>query len=293
TTRAGMLHVPRVSVRKYVPGGHARGARPDGVPARRGDHQRRARRGGVGSQRARRRASRRVRRPSVGHCAAPGARPRRGCGTRRRISQHQYDVFRRPGEQRGRRTRPPVRSLDTRSVLYRTLELTVSPLLRVLHRPDVTGFENVPRSGPVIIAGNHVSFADEIFTPLAARRQIFYLAKAEYFTGTGIKGAVMRGFFGGIGQVPVDRSAARAAAAAVDVCVQLLAQGRAFGIYPEGTRSPDGRLYKFRTGVARIALRSGAPVVPVGLVGTQRVQRPGTRSWHLARVGVHFGAPMD
>jgi 1-acyl-sn-glycerol-3-phosphate acyltransferase len=178
-------------------------------------------------------------------------------------------------------------------VLYRTLELTVAPLLRVLHRPDVTGFENVPRTGPVIIAGNHVSFADEIFTPLAARRQIFYLAKAEYFTGTGIKGTVMRSFFGGIGQVPVDRSATRAAAAAVDVCVELLGQGRAFGIYPEGTRSSDGRLYKFRTGVARIALRSGAPVVPVGLVGTQRVQKPGTRTWHLARVGVHFGAPMD
>jgi 1-acyl-sn-glycerol-3-phosphate acyltransferase len=178
-------------------------------------------------------------------------------------------------------------------VLYRTLELTVAPLLRVLHQPDVTGFENVPRIGPVIIAGNHVSFADEIFTPLAARRQIFYLAKAEYFTGTGVKGAVMRSFFGGIGQVPVDRNATRAAAAAVDVCVQLLRQGRAFGIYPEGTRSPDGRLYKFRTGVARIALRSGAPVVPVGLVGTERVQKPGTRTWHLTKVGVHFGAPMD
>jgi 1-acyl-sn-glycerol-3-phosphate acyltransferase len=178
-------------------------------------------------------------------------------------------------------------------VLYRTLELTVAPLLRVLHRPDVTGLENVPRTGPVIIAGNHVSFADEIFTPLAARRQIFYLAKSEYFTGTGIKGAVMRGFFGGIGQVPVDRSATRAAAAAVDLCVELLGQGRAFGIYPEGTRSPDGRLYKFRTGVARIALRSGAPVVPVGLVDTQRVQKPGTRTWQLASVGVHFGTPMD
>ena len=178
-------------------------------------------------------------------------------------------------------------------MLYRTLELTVAPLLRVLHRPDVTGLENVPRTGPVIIAGNHVSFADEIFTPLAARRQIFYLAKSEYFTGTGIKGAVMRGFFGGIGQVPVDRSATRAAAAAVDLCVELLGQGRAFGIYPEGTRSPDGRLHKFRTGVARIALRSGAPVVPVGLVDTQRVQKPGTRTWHLASVGVHFGTPMD
>lgn len=178
-------------------------------------------------------------------------------------------------------------------MLYRTLELTVAPLLRVLHRPEVTGFGNVPRTGPVIIAGNHVSFADEIFTPLAARRQIFYLAKAEYFTGTGVRGAVMRSFFGGIGQVPVERNATRAAAASIDTCVQLLAQGRAFGIYPEGTRSPDGRLYKFRTGVARIALRSGAPVVPVGLVGTEQVQRPGTRMWHLARVGVHFGEPMD
>ncbi len=178
-------------------------------------------------------------------------------------------------------------------MLYRTLELTVAPLLRVLHRPEVTGLENVPRTGPVIIAANHVSFADEIFTPLAARRQIFYLAKAEYFTGTGIKGTVMRNFFGGIGQVPVERNATRAAAASVDICVELLAAGHAFGIYPEGTRSPDGRLYKFRTGVARIALRSGAPVVPVGLVGTERVQKPGTRTWHLVRVGVHFGAPMD
>lgn len=178
-------------------------------------------------------------------------------------------------------------------MLYRTLELTVAPMLRVLHRPEVTGLGNVPRTGPVIIAGNHVSFADEIFTPLAARRQIFYLAKAEYFTGTGLKGAAMRGFFGGIGQVPVDRNSTRAAAASIDICVDLLAQGRAFGIYPEGTRSPDGRLYKFRTGVARIALRSGAPVVPVGLVDTQRVQAPGTRSWHLDKVGVHFGEPLD
>lgn len=178
-------------------------------------------------------------------------------------------------------------------MLYRTLELTVAPTLRVLHRPEVTGLEHLPRTGPVIIAGNHISFADEIFTPLAARRQIFYLAKAEYFTGTGVKGALMRGFFGGIGQVPVERGAGRAAAAAIDVCVDLLAQGRAFGIYPEGTRSRDGRLYRFRTGVARVALRSGAPVVPVGLVGTQRVQAPGTHGWHLARVGVHFGAPLQ
>jgi 1-acyl-sn-glycerol-3-phosphate acyltransferase len=178
-------------------------------------------------------------------------------------------------------------------VLYRTLELTVAPALRTVYRPQVHGFEHIPRSGPLIIAGNHVSFADEIFTPLAARRQVFYLAKSEYFTAAGLKGRAMAAFFGGIGQVPVDRTSTRAAAASIDVCVQLLAEGKAFGIYPEGTRSPDGRLYRFRTGVARVALRAGAPVVPVGLVGTDRVQPPGSRSWRWAAVEVNFGAPMD
>ena len=178
-------------------------------------------------------------------------------------------------------------------MLYRTLELTVAPMLRIAHRPNVTGLGFVPRTGPVIIAGNHISFADEIFTPLAARRQVFYLAKAEYFTTPGLKGRAMAGFFGGIGQVPVDRNATRAAAASIDLCVRLLAEGKAFGIYPEGTRSPDGRLYRFRTGVARIALRSGAPVVPVGLVGTNRVQPPATRQWRITPVSVHFGAPLD
>jgi 1-acyl-sn-glycerol-3-phosphate acyltransferase len=178
-------------------------------------------------------------------------------------------------------------------VLYRTLELTVAPALRTIYRPQVRGLEHVPRSGPVIIAGNHVSFADEIFTPLAARRQVFYLAKSEYFTAPGLKGRAMAAFFGGIGQVPVDRTSTRAAAASIDLCVQLLDEGKAFGIYPEGTRSPDGRLYRFRTGVARVALRSGAPVVPVGLVGTDRVQPPGSRRWRFAAVEVNFGAPMD
>jgi 1-acyl-sn-glycerol-3-phosphate acyltransferase len=179
------------------------------------------------------------------------------------------------------------------AVLYRALELTLAPALRLSYRPDVTGLDNVPRTGPVILAGNHISFADEIFTPLACRRQVFYLAKAEYFTTPGIKGRAMAAFFGGIGQVPVERDDIRAAAASVDICVDLLRQQRAFGIFPEGTRSPDGRLYKFRTGIARIALRSGVPVVPVGLVGTDRVQPPGTRAWRWARVSVRFGAPLD
>lgn len=178
-------------------------------------------------------------------------------------------------------------------MLYRTLELTVAPALRAVYRPDVTGLHHVPHTGPVIFAANHVSFADEIFTPLAARRQIVYFAKAEYFTSPGVRGRAMAAFFRGLGQVPVARGDTRSAAAVIDIGVEVLAEGRALGIYPEGTRSPDGRLYKFRTGVARVALRSGAPVVPVGLVGTREVQPPGERGWHLGRVGVHFGAPLD
>lgn len=177
-------------------------------------------------------------------------------------------------------------------MLYRVLRLSVAPALRGVFRPHVTGIGHVPRTGAVILAGNHVSFADEIFTPIAARRQVCYLAKSEYFTAPGVRGRAMAAFFGGLGLVPVDRDATRAAAASIETCVDVLRQGRAFGIYPEGTRSPDGRLYRFRTGVARVALRSGAPVVPVALVGTRDVQPPGARMWRVAPVEVHFGAPM-
>jgi len=183
--------------------------------------------------------------------------------------------------------------VSCRTVLYRTLELTLSPALRVLYRPEIVGFEFVPRTGPVIIAGNHISFADEFFTPLAARRQVFYFAKAEYFNTPGLRGRAMAAFFQGLGQVSVERGDTRSAAASIDIGVDLLRAGRALGIYPEGTRSPDGRLYKFRTGVARVALRSGAPVVPVGLIGTRDVQPPDSKRWHKAAVAVHFGEPMD
>ena len=178
-------------------------------------------------------------------------------------------------------------------MLYRTLELTVAPALRLAYRPRVTGLANVPRTGPVIIAANHVSFADEIFTPLAARRQVIYFAKAEYFNSPGLRGRAMGAFFRGLGQVPVERGDTRSAAASIDVGVEVLLAGQALGIYPEGTRSPDGRLYKFRTGVARLAIRSAAPVVPVGLVGTRDVQPPGDKRWHRAPVEVHFGTPLD
>ncbi|WP_375481500.1 lysophospholipid acyltransferase family protein [uncultured Jatrophihabitans sp.] len=178
-------------------------------------------------------------------------------------------------------------------MLYRALQLTVAPALRTVYRPAVTGLHHLPPEGePVILAANHVSFADEIFTPIATRRQVCYFAKAEYFTTPGLKGAVMAGFFNGMGHVPVARSDTRSAAAVIDIGVEVLADGRTLGIYPEGTRSPDGHLHKFRTGVARLALRSGAPVVPVGLVGTRAAQPPGSKMWHRVPVEVHFGAPL-
>ena len=176
-------------------------------------------------------------------------------------------------------------------MLYRTLAHTLAPALRTVYRPQITGLHNVPDSA-VILAGNHISFADQIFAPVALRRQIFYFAKAEYFTTPGLYGRAMAAFYHGLGQVPVERGDTRSAAAVVDIGVELLADGCALGIFPEGTRSPDGRLYKFRTGVARLALRSGAPVVPVGIVGTREVIAPGSKRWRLAPVAVHFGAPL-
>ena len=137
-------------------------------------------------------------------------------------------------------------------------------MLRAYFRPQASGQEYVPRTGPAIIAANHLSAADEVFTPITARRQVLYFAKDEYFNLPGVRGRITAWTFRELGQVPVDRDNPRAAALSIEVGVELLAQDKALGIYPEGTRSPDGRLHKFRTGVARLALRSGAPVMPVG-----------------------------
>jgi 1-acyl-sn-glycerol-3-phosphate acyltransferase len=172
--------------------------------------------------------------------------------------------------------------------------ILVGPLLRVLYRPRVTGLEHVPTTGPAIIAPNHLSFCDSIFIPLLAPQQVHYVAKAEYFTGTGLKGRLMAWFFTGVGAVPVDRSGGRAAVAAIDTGLRTLREGKLFGIYPEGTRSPDGRLHRGRTGVARLALASGVPVIPVGLVGTDRVQPSGRLMWKLGpRPEVRFGPALD
>lgn len=178
-------------------------------------------------------------------------------------------------------------------LLYRATELIGYPAVRTYFRPTVSGLGFVPRTGAVIIAANHLSAADEVFTPVAARRQVAYFAKAEYFTRPGLRGRFVARAFREFGHVPVDRADPRAAAGTIVTGVELLAEGKALGIYPEGTRSPDGRLHKFRTGVARLALRSGAPVVPVGLIGTDAVLPEGDKHWHRRPVEVHFGPPLD
>ena len=169
----------------------------------------------------------------------------------------------------------------------------LAPLARVVYRPVVEGRENVPKRGAVIIASNHLSFIDSVVLPLVAPRPVVFLAKAEYFTGSGIKGWFIRGFFNAINAIPVERGTHRAAQDSLDAGLKALKDGNAFGIYPEGKRSLDGRLYRGRTGVAWLALNSGAPVVPVALAGTEQIQPVGSRIPRIRRVTVRFGAPMD
>lgn len=159
--------------------------------------------------------------------------------------------------------------------------------------PRVRGRNNVPQSGGVLLASNHLAFVDSIVLTLVARRSVSFMAKSEYFTGKGIRGWFMRSFFSGVGAVPVDRTSAKAGQEALDAGLEVLQSGGAFSIYPEGTRSRDGRLYRGRTGVAWLALTAGVPVVPVALIGTENLQPGGTGGIRLARVTVEFGEPMD
>jgi 1-acyl-sn-glycerol-3-phosphate acyltransferase len=169
----------------------------------------------------------------------------------------------------------------------------LGPLLTLLGRPKVEGLEHVPSSGPAILASNHLAVMDSFYLPLAVRRRITFLAKSEYFTGTGLKGWFSRWFFTAVGQVPIDRTDADAAQAALNTAERLLGQGKLLGMYPEGTRSPDGRLYKGKTGLARLALDTGVPVIPVAMIGTNAVNPPGTTMLRFGRVTVRFGKPMD
>jgi 1-acyl-sn-glycerol-3-phosphate acyltransferase len=168
----------------------------------------------------------------------------------------------------------------------------ISPVGRAIFRPVVEGRHNIPHTGPVILAANHLSFIDSFVIPIVAPRPVSFLAKAEYFRMPGVLGWLIRTGLTAIDALPVPRGEHRAAQEALDLALAVLTEGRAFGIHPEGSRSRDGRLYRGRTGVAWLALASGAPVVPVGLIGTDIMQPVGTRYPRLVRITVRFGKPL-
>lgn len=178
-------------------------------------------------------------------------------------------------------------------MFYKVLNTIIPPIAKTVWRPIVHGLENIPPSGGVILASNHLSFVDSVVIPIVVPRKVAFLAKSDYFTGTGVKGALVRAWFEGLGMLPVDRDDAKSAMSSLDLALDVLGRGEAFGLYPEGTRSRDGRLYRGRTGVAHLALTAGVPVVPVGLRGTQDLQPVGSNRLRLAKVTVEFGAPID
>jgi 1-acyl-sn-glycerol-3-phosphate acyltransferase len=177
-------------------------------------------------------------------------------------------------------------------VFYWLVKIVLRPVFRALFRPRVTGEAHIPTSGGALLASNHLSMCDSLFLPVMTRRRISFLAKKEYFTGRGLKGRAKAAFVRGTGLIPIDRDDADAAAAALRTGARAVREGMLLCVYPEGTRSPDGRLYRGKTGLARMAMQTGAPVVPVAMVGTDVVQPIGTVVPRLARVGVHIGEPL-
>jgi 1-acyl-sn-glycerol-3-phosphate acyltransferase len=179
-------------------------------------------------------------------------------------------------------------------MFYWVVKAVLAPILRVLFRPWAEGAEHVPKTGPAILASNHLSFSDHFFAPLPLPRKVVFLAKSEYFTGRGIKGLFSKAFFSGVGQIPVDRSGGEASERALATGLRVLASGNLLGIYPEGTRTPDGRLFRGKTGVARLALEARVPVIPCAMIGGFEFQPPGRITPRLrVRPGVRFGKPLD
>ncbi|MCF1510312.1 lysophospholipid acyltransferase family protein [Streptomyces glomeratus] len=176
---------------------------------------------------------------------------------------------------------------------FALIKAVLGPILRLMFRPRVEGAEHIPADGPVILAGNHLTFIDSIVLPIVTTRQVVFIGKDEYVTGKGLKGRLMAWFFTGVGMIPVDRDGASGGVAALMTGRRVLEEGRIFGIYPEGTRSPDGRLYRGRTGIARLTLMTGAPVVPFAMIGTDKLQPGGRGMPRPGRVTVRFGEPME
>jgi 1-acyl-sn-glycerol-3-phosphate acyltransferase len=180
------------------------------------------------------------------------------------------------------------------STLYSAGKLIVAPATRLLWRPKVTGRDNVPARGPAILASNHLAVIDSVILPSMMPRNVYFLAKDQYFIGTGLRGTFMKHLMYGLNQIPVDRSGGRKSLMALDSALPVLRDGHVLGIYPEGTRSPDGRLYRGRPGVARLALDAPAPIIPVGLIGTDKIQPIGTRIPRLGpNIEVRIGEPLD
>ncbi|MGW1674253.1 lysophospholipid acyltransferase family protein [Streptomyces sp. NPDC002324] len=173
------------------------------------------------------------------------------------------------------------------------IKAVLGPIMRLMFRPRVEGAEHIPGDGPVILAGNHLTFIDSMILPLVCDRQVVFIGKDEYVTGKGLKGRLMAWFFTGVGMIPVDRDGGRGGVAALMTGRRVLDEGRMFGIYPEGTRSPDGRLYRGRTGIARLTLMTGAPVVPFAMIGTDKIQPGGAGVPRPHRVTVRFGEAME
>ena len=169
----------------------------------------------------------------------------------------------------------------------------LGPMLSISFRPWVRGAENIPKQGGAIIASNHLSFVDSIFLPLKIRRPVTFLAKSDYFTGKGVKGALIRWFFKSTGQLPIDRSGGKASEDSLNTGLGVLERGLLLGIYPEGTRSPTAKLYRGRTGIARMALEAQVPVIPVAMIDTEKVQPIGSKYPKIHRVGVVIGEPLD
>lgn len=173
------------------------------------------------------------------------------------------------------------------------MRATLGPVLRLMFRPQVEGAENIPGTGPVILAGNHLTFIDSLILPVCCERPVYFIGKDEYVTGKGIKGRAMAWFFRGAGMIPVDRDGGRGGVAALMTGRRVLEEGKVFSIYPEGTRSPDGRLYRGRTGIARLTLMTGAPVVPFAVIGTDKIQPGGKGMPRPGKVTIRFGEPME
>jgi 1-acyl-sn-glycerol-3-phosphate acyltransferase len=171
--------------------------------------------------------------------------------------------------------------------------VVIGPISKAIFRPWIVGRRNVPAEGGAILASNHLSFVDSIFLPLMIDRPVSFLAKSDYFTGKGLKGWATRIFMKATGQLPIDRSGGKASEASLNTGLEVLGRGDLLGIYPEGTRSPDGKLYRGRTGIARMALEAHVPVVPVVMVDTDLMMPIGTRMPHVVRIGIVIGEPLD